>query len=241
MPKVLERWEVMDHGELIEIDDGILTVAGTITMPLGTFPRRMTVVRLASGGTAIWSAVALNEPEMARIEAMGTPALLIVPSDGHRLDAKIWKQRYPDLRVVAPPGAKAAVEEAVPVDATDDALGDPAVRFMTMPGTGEHEAALVIERDGGDDIGRQRPDRQSAPSRRHHAACHGAVDGVRRVRASGAARHPAQGRRGSKGAGAAIPRLGENPQPQAGRSVAWRPDRARSGRVLNDLAETLDA
>ena len=118
-------------------------------MPLGTFPRRMTVVRLASGGTAIWSAVALNEPEMARIEAMGAPAFLIVPSDGHRLDARIWKQRYPDLRVVAPPGAKAAVEEAVPVDATDDVLGDPAVRFVTMPGTGEHEAALVIEREAG--------------------------------------------------------------------------------------------
>ncbi|THD34755.1 MAG: hypothetical protein E7773_13905 [Sphingomonas sp.] len=149
MPDTLERWEVMDHGPLEEIDDGILTVAGTIKMPLGSFPRRMTVVRLASGGTAIWSAVALNEPEMARIDAMGTPAFLIVPSDHHRLDAGIWKQRYPDLRVLTPPGAKNAVREAVPVDATTDVLGDPAVRFVTMPGTGEHEGALVVKRDAG--------------------------------------------------------------------------------------------
>lgn len=149
MPDTLERWEVMNHGPLVEIDDGILTVAGTIKMPLGEFPRRMTVVRLAGGGTAIWSAVALNEDEMARIEAMGMPKFLIVPSDHHRLDARIWKERYADLRVVTPPGARKAVEEAVPVDATDDILGDPAVRFVTMPGTSEHESALVIERPAG--------------------------------------------------------------------------------------------
>lgn len=149
MPQMLERWEVMEHGPLEEIDDGILTVAGTIKMPLGSFPRRMTVVRQASGGTAIWSAVALDEPKMARIEAMGGPAFLIVPSDHHRLDAKIWKQRYPDLRVLTPPGAKKAVEEAVAVDATTDVFSDPTVRFVTMPGTGEHEGALVVKRSGG--------------------------------------------------------------------------------------------
>lgn len=149
MPKLLERWEVMDHGELVEIDDGIQTVAGTIKMPLGSFPRRMTVVRLVGGRTAIWSAVALDEPEMARIEAMGRPAFLIVPSDHHRLDAKIWKDRYPDLQVLAPPGAKAGVEEAVPVDTTTDPFGDRDVRFMSVPGTDGHEGALIVERESG--------------------------------------------------------------------------------------------
>jgi hypothetical protein len=54
-----------------------LTVAGEIVMPLGRFPRRMTVVALAGGGTAIYSAIALDAPEMARIEAMGPPAIPI--------------------------------------------------------------------------------------------------------------------------------------------------------------------
>ena len=149
MPAILEKWEVQPHEDLVEIDDGILTVAGEIRMPLGNFPRRMTVVRLGGARTAIYSAIALNDPEMARIEAMGRPAFLIVPGDGHRMDAKIWKDRYPDIRVMTPPGARAAVTEVVAVDATDDILDDPDVSFQIVPGTGRHEAALIIRRPSG--------------------------------------------------------------------------------------------
>jgi hypothetical protein len=149
MPAILEKWDVLPHGPLVEVDDGILTVMGEIVMPLGRFPRRMTVVGLAGGGTAIYSAIALEAPEMARIEAMGPPAVLIVPGDAHRMDAAIWKRRYPDLCVVAPPGAEEKVGEVVPVDATTDILDDPAVRWTIVSGTGGHESALVIRRVGG--------------------------------------------------------------------------------------------
>ena len=150
MPAILEKWEVMPHGPLVEADDGILTVAGEIMMPLGRFPRRMTVVALTGGRTAIYSAIALDEPEMARIEALGRPAILIVPGDAHRLDAGIWKQRYPELRVIAPPGAREAVAEVVPVDATtSDILDDPAVDWTIVLGTGGHEGALVVRRPKG--------------------------------------------------------------------------------------------
>jgi len=149
MPDILEKWDVMPHGPLVEADDGILTVDGEIVMPLGRFPRRMTVVTLAGGGTAIYSAIALDAPEMARIEAMGPPAILIVPSDAHRMDAAIWKQRYPDLRVLTPPGAAQKVGDVVPVDAITDILDDPQVRWEIVPGTGGHEGALVVRRAGG--------------------------------------------------------------------------------------------
>ena len=149
MPMTLEKWEVSPHEALVEVDDGILTVAGEIVMPLGNFPRRMTVVRLSGNRTAIYSAIALDEPEMARIEAMGRPAFLIVPGDHHRLDAKIWKDRYPDAQVIAPPGAAAAAEEAVPVDAVSDVLDDRQVRLVIVPGIGGHEAALEVRRASG--------------------------------------------------------------------------------------------
>jgi len=149
MPAILEKWEVMPHGDLVEVDDGILSVAGEIRMPLGNFPRRMTVVRLSGDRTAIYSAIALDEPEMRRIEAMGTPSFLIVPGDHHRLDARIWKQRYPEIRVIAPPGAVEAVEEAVQVDASGDILDDAGTRLVVMPGAGGHEAALEIRRAAG--------------------------------------------------------------------------------------------
>ncbi len=149
MPAILEKWEIMPHEDLVQVDDGILTVAGEIRMPLGNFPRRMTVVRLSGNRTVIYSAIALDEPEMRRIEAMGAPAFLIVPGDHHRLDARIWKQRYPRIRVIAPPGAIEAVEEAVHVDSSSDILDDPDTRLVIMPGAGGHEAALEIRRASG--------------------------------------------------------------------------------------------
>lgn len=149
MPKILERWTILPHAPMEEIDDGILTAPGDIPMPLGNFPRRMTVVRLAGGRIAIFSAIARPEPDMARIEAMGRPAVLVVPNAGHRLDARIWKQRYPDIKVLTPPGAREAVSEVVPVDATDDILDDDAARFIVVAGTGERESAMLVRRPGG--------------------------------------------------------------------------------------------
>ena len=149
MSKILEDWEVLPHGRLEAIDDGILTVTGEIRMPLGNFPRRMTVVALCGHRTAIYSAIALDEPQMAEIEALGRPSFLIVPGDAHRLDAKIWKKRYPDIAVLAPPGAQAKVAEAVPVDATSDILADPDVRFQVVAGAEGHEAVLVVRKAGG--------------------------------------------------------------------------------------------
>ena len=148
MAKALEEWEVQEHGSVREIDEGILTVPGTITMPLGNFPRRMSVVRLAGGGTVIYSAIALQEADMGRIEALGPPTFMVVPGSHHRLDARIWKHRYPALTVVAPPGARQDVEEVVSVDATSDVFDDPDVRFIVVDGTGQREAALMVTRSG---------------------------------------------------------------------------------------------
>lgn len=148
MPKFLEQWTVQPHEALEEIDDGILTVAGEIVMPLGRFPRRMTVIRLAGGGSLIWSAIALNEPEMKRIEGWGEPRFLIVPNQAHRLDSRIWKQRYPAIKVIAPPGARSAVEEAVSVDAASDVVHDPQIGFHLVEQKAQ-EFALTVQRAAG--------------------------------------------------------------------------------------------
>lgn len=144
MPRPNKEWKVLPHDPLVEIEDGILTVTGDLKMPLAHLKRRMTIVRLKDRRLVVYSAIALNEPEMARIEAYGTPAFLVVPSDIHRLDARIWKDRYPSMQVVAPEGARKKVEEVVPVDSTQPDFGDPNVSFVTVPGVGGHEAALVV-------------------------------------------------------------------------------------------------
>lgn len=139
-----EEWTVLPHGRLQQIDDSVLIVTGTIKMPIGTFERRMSVVRLSDGTLVLYSPVALDEEQMQRIEAFGRPAYLIVPGRHHRLDVKPFKQRYPAAKVIAAPGARADVDEVVPVDAADVEFPDTSVRFTVVPGTGEDEAALVV-------------------------------------------------------------------------------------------------
>jgi hypothetical protein len=142
-------WTVLPHGKLTEVDDGLLTVVGSIHMPIGDFPRRMTVVRLRDGRLVVWSAIALDEDEMLALERYGQPAFLVVPNDHHRLDAPIWKQRYPGLVVVAPAGARDKVAQALPVDTTSPDFGDPDLLWFAVPGTREHEAALLVHRPDG--------------------------------------------------------------------------------------------
>jgi hypothetical protein len=149
MAKLHDQWTVLPHGPLTEVEPGLLTVVGQIPMPLGNFPRRMTVVALSRDRLAVFSPIALQEPAMKRIEELGSVAFIIVPNGYHRLDAGPWKKRYPGARVLCPPGAKKRVAEAVEVDATADMLRDKAVRFATVAGTGEAESALVVRRESG--------------------------------------------------------------------------------------------
>ncbi len=149
MSKPLDTWKVLPHGKLTEVDDNVFTVVGQIHMPLGEFPRRMTVVRLSDGRLVIYSAIALDDDEMRELERRGSPSFLVVPGDHHRLDARIWKQRYPRMQVAAPAGALAMVREVVPVDTVAPRFDDDAVQWITVPGTREHEAALRVRGHGG--------------------------------------------------------------------------------------------
>ena len=149
MPKANLEWKVLPHGKLSEIDTNILTVTGNIHMPFTELPRRMTVARLADARLVVFSAMALDEGSMQVLESYGQPAFLVVPSDKHRLDAKVWKDRYPAMQVVAPAGSRKKVEDVVHVDTTEPRFDDPNVQFITVPGTGRHEAALLIDSPEG--------------------------------------------------------------------------------------------
>jgi hypothetical protein len=144
-----DAWTVLPHGPLREIDYSLLTVVGQIPMPIGNFPRRMTVVGLSRKRTAIFSPIPLVEAEMERIETLGDPAFLIVPGGFHRLDIRPYKARYPKARVVAPSGARERVSEAVSVDLVLDRLEDADTSFITVAGTGDRDGALVVRRPGG--------------------------------------------------------------------------------------------
>ena len=116
---------------------------------LGPIHRVMVVVRLADGRLVIWNGIALDEPEMKELEAWGTPAFLVVPNAGHRMDARIWKKRYPALTVIAPPGARKKVEQIVAVDRTDGDFGDPSVTLTFPACAAGREALMTVKHADG--------------------------------------------------------------------------------------------
>lgn len=148
MAKTLTAWTVLPHRPIERMTDAIMTVTGDIAMPLTTLERRMTVVRLAGGRLVVYSAIALDDATMAAIEAFGAPAFLVVPNPFHRNDARVWKERYPAMTVVAPSGARAKVAEVVPVDTSTPDFDDDAVRFVEVAGTSGREGALEVREHG---------------------------------------------------------------------------------------------
>jgi hypothetical protein len=145
MPKVLTEWTVFPHEPIEKLADNLWRVSGQI----GDLQRQMVLARRKDGGVVVYNAVALADPEMKELDAWGAPSMLVVPNGFHRIDAAIWKQRYPNVKVVAPPKGAKRVGKVVPVDAvTEDAAKDDDVKVFSMDGCASETCMEV--RSGGD-------------------------------------------------------------------------------------------
>lgn len=114
---------VYPHGPLQELAPGLWQVTGST--PRSVLPRNMVVFRLPDGGLWIHSGVALDEPGMAGLEALGQPRVLVVPNAFHRMDAPFYKQRYPGVQVVCPAVSERRVTARVAVDGYAEELLPP--------------------------------------------------------------------------------------------------------------------
>jgi hypothetical protein len=90
----------------------------------------------------------VDDGTLARIRAIGTPAVLVIPQHLHMTDAHAFRERL-GVRVYAPAVTRALVAERVAVDGTfEDLPPDPAVSVITAAGfkTGE---GMALVRSGG--------------------------------------------------------------------------------------------
>jgi hypothetical protein len=142
------EWQahVLPHGELTELAPGLWQVTGRMKSP--PLPRNMIVHRLADGGLVLHSVVALDDAGMAKLESLGRPRVMIVPSGYHRLDAGVYKARYPDLEVVAPAGSRDRVAEKVKVDGSAEERLPPLGVQCHSP-TGLRGTELIFEVQAG--------------------------------------------------------------------------------------------
>lgn len=104
--------------------------------------RVMTVAKLASGGLVVHSAIAL--PDYAELDALGAVKFIVVPNGWHRLDAKAYVERYPQAKVLAPPGSKMKISKVVPVTGELSDLVDRDVSLTTVAGTKDLEALMTV-------------------------------------------------------------------------------------------------
>jgi hypothetical protein len=141
-------WRVLPHRPLEKVADNLWRVEGDLAgMPL---KRVMAVVRTKDGRLVIHGAMALEETEMKKLEALGEPAAMLVPSGFHRMDAARFARRYPKMRVYCPHGARGRVASRVRLDGTyDDFEGDSSVRLEPVDGIGDAEGAMRVASEDG--------------------------------------------------------------------------------------------
>jgi len=145
MPKAYDTWHPLPHGPIEKLEENLWRVEGTL--PGGGPPRVMTVAKLGDGRLVLHSAIALDDAAMKELEAFGSPAFLVVPNGGHRLDAPAYKKKYPSITVLTAPSSRSKVEQVVPVDATEDRFGDDSVTYEAIEGT--VEGAIVVRHRSG--------------------------------------------------------------------------------------------
>lgn len=141
-------WPVLPHGPLERVSDNLWRVEGS----LGVMPLRrvMAVARMRDGRLVVHGAMALDEAGMKAVEALGEPAIMLVPSAYHRMDAPRYARRYPSMRVYCPAGGRTRVEAVVRVDGTfGDFEGDATVRVEHVDGIGDAEGVVRVASEDG--------------------------------------------------------------------------------------------
>jgi hypothetical protein len=141
-------WRVLPHRPLEHLSERVWRLEGDLeALPM---KRVMTIARRGDGGLVVHNAIAADDPTMAAIAGLGEIRAILVPNAFHRLDAKVFHDRFPAAQVVCPAGARAKVEQVVPVNATYDAAGsDAIVELQTLDGTKAREGAMIVrDRDG---------------------------------------------------------------------------------------------
>jgi hypothetical protein len=139
---------IFPHGKLETLAPNLWLVRGSQSFPLR---RNMIVYRLPDGTLLLHSVVAMDDEGMKVLEALGRPAVMVIPHGFHRMDSGFYKRRYPDLKVACPDQGKARAEALCQkVDASPEELLKPlGIKVHTVTGATQGEFALEVDIPGG--------------------------------------------------------------------------------------------
>lgn len=106
--------EVQPYGSIQLIAPDLYCLDGEWNQTL--FKRRMTIIRLQSGGLVIHNAIRLQEKDYAKLEDLGPISVIVVPNHFHSSEAHFYKQRYPRARLLVAKSIAPQISEKCPVD-----------------------------------------------------------------------------------------------------------------------------
>lgn len=144
----LTDWKILPHRDIEAFSEHLWQIEGDLEhLPIG---RRMVMVRMDDGRLVIHNAICVSEQCMARIEAWGEPAFVIVPNAFHRIDAPRWAARYPKAKVLTSSAAKKKVLERVRVDGDIEELPrTERLELIPLRGSKVGEAAMRVSDPSG--------------------------------------------------------------------------------------------
>ena len=129
---------ILPYGPLVPLADDLWQVTGSLAIPV---PRNMTVVRNAQRELVLYSVVAMNEADMAALEALGTPRFMVVPHRRHQMDAPFYAARYPNLSVLAPDASRV---RGVQVTGGLDELRAFGIQAFVLPGNDHEDVVMEV-------------------------------------------------------------------------------------------------
>jgi len=142
------EYKIYPHGPIEPLLPSLWRVVGSLPPPL-RFPRNMFIHRLPDGTLLLDSVVAMNEEGMAGLEALGRPAIMIIPHPKHAMDAGFYQRRYPFMRLYAAPDTQAKHPELRYAGTPEVGLAPLGIKTRQVPGLDVMEEVLELQLDGG--------------------------------------------------------------------------------------------
>lgn len=133
--------EVFPHTPLRALAPDLWITQGEF--PAARLPRNMVVYRSPEQELLLHSVVALAKPEMRELEALGEPAVMVIPHWDHWAHIAAFKNRYPRMAVVCPKASIPRVSGRLKVDCScEDYFPRHGIKYQQPPGIYPFEGVL---------------------------------------------------------------------------------------------------
>lgn len=127
---------IFPYGPPVELAKDVWQVTGALAIPV---PRNMTIVRNAQRELVLYSVIAMSDADLSALESLGKPRLMVIPHRRHQMDAPFYRERFPELRVLAPNPARV---HRVTVDGGLEELRSSGIDAFVLPGN-DHEDVVM--------------------------------------------------------------------------------------------------